>query len=314
MRVKFLALSLASLLVAAACGGAKTHSSIATGTPELEQPKFGYDANKALGTGGKTGGTSAGTRPTAQPAGGGTTTGGSYHPPTANYLALGPQDNQDLAYNAYFYLNRIVPKIVIEIDAVPGWEPSRSAVELLVQRLRSVADKPGGIEVRPYGTLPARDTWSLPELRVLEQQKRNYHSSKTQVVMHIMYVNGEYGEGDHRALGVAFSSVGCALFIERIRNNGLQTVPAVDVERADIVHEAGHILSLVNEGYKSPRDHEDPEHPHHSKSVHSVMYYGIDSDVVYTLFHNLNTRPPTDFDADDRADLQDVKNRRLVVG
>jgi hypothetical protein len=305
--IRFWSACCALLLLAIACGGAKIQTKVA-GTPEPDQPKFGYDANKYLGAGGHAAGTGAETRTS------GSTTGGSGSPvqPRSNSIPTGgPSDIYGLGYNAFYYLNRTVPKIQIEIDAVKGYAPTRSAVDLLVQRLRSVADKPGGIQVLPYGTLPGQDEWSVDDLRKADQKYRNYHSSPDVAVIHILYVNGSSAEG---ALGVAFASGGCALFIQGIREGALPTVSAESVEKADIVHEVGHLLSLVNIGYTSPRDHEDPNHRGHSNNIESVMYWQIDNVGVFAVFRGLNRVPPTDFDADDRADLRDVKDRRLLVG
>jgi hypothetical protein len=219
-----------------------------------------------------------------------------------------PSDLEALGFNAFYYLNARVPKIVIEIDAVEGFEPKRSAVDLLVQRLGSVADKPGGVQVLPYGRLPGKPTWSVGDLAKADEKYRNAHSSASVAVIHILYVDGRSEEG---WLGVAFRSGSAAIAIETLREGGLPTVPAEAVEKAAIVHEVGHLLSLVNIGYRSPRDHEDPSHPSHSKSLNSVMYHAVDDVGVYAIFRGLNRLPPTDFDGDDRADLADVKAGKL---
>lgn len=220
----------------------------------------------------------------------------------------GPSDDAALGANSFFYLNGTVGKLVIEIDHVEGYAPTMAAVDLLVQRLRSVADKPEGIQVLAYGKIPGRDSWSLEDLKRAERQSRTNHSSPVAAVMHILYLNGRFAEG---ALGVAFSSSAAAVFIEDLRANEVPTVPAEAVERATLVHEAGHLLALVNITYRSPRDHEDPNSPGHSKNIESVMYAAVDNVGVFTVFRGLDRMPPTDFDTDDRADLADLKSGKL---
>ena len=91
----------------------------------------------------------------------------------------------------------------------------------------------------------------------------------------------------------------------------MPTVPAVAAEKATLVHEVGHLLALVNITYRSPRDHHDEENQGHSTNVNSVMYHAVDTVGVFTLFRGMNRQPPTDFDADDRADLADLKSSKL---
>lgn len=220
-----------------------------------------------------------------------------------------PTDDGPLGSNAFFFLNARVPRLVIEIDAVEGFEPSRGAIDLLVERLRSVCSKPDGVRVPPYGRIQGRETWTIGDVRRAEKASRTARNSSSQAVMHVLYLNGAPDQGG--AIGVAYGASGAAIFIEEIRANALPTVPAEDVEKASLVHEAGHLLSLVNLGYESPRDHEDPEHEGHSTNPDSVMYPVIDNVGVFTLFQGLGRLPPTDFDADDRADLADVKKGAL---
>ena len=67
-----------------------------------------------------------------------------------------------------------------------------------------------------------------------------------------------------------------------------------------LTHEIGHLLALVNIGYESAHDHEDPEHRGHSKSRGSVMYWQIEDKGLVAL---ITGGPATDFDDDDRDDL-----------
>jgi hypothetical protein len=67
------------------------------------------------------------------------------------------------------------------------------------------------------------------------------------------------------------------------------------------IHELGHLFALVNIGYHSHIDHEDPKHPHHSTDKQSVMYYEIDQ---RHLLQQFVAGPPQDFDSDDESDLR----------
>jgi len=111
-------------------------------------------------------------------------------------------------------------------------------------------------------------------------------------------------------IGIAYSSSTDVIFEQAIRDAATPLVSAQEIEQAAMVHEVGHLLSLVNLTYHSPRPHEDPNHPGHSSDPNSVMYWAIDNVGVATLLGG-HTQPPTGFDPDDLADLNDVKAGKL---
>ncbi len=117
--------------------------------------------------------------------------------------------------------------------------------------------------------------------------------------MWVCYVGGSYADSD-TALAVSFSASSFAIFRDRIDDATTALILAAEVERSVLVHEAGHLLALVNIGYRSRFDHEDPAHPHHSNNTASVMYWAVEDVSVRNL---LRGGPPDDFDEADRADL-----------
>jgi hypothetical protein len=126
--------------------------------------------------------------------------------------------------------------------------------------------------------------------------------------MYLLFVNGKADSG---ALGTAYNASSDILFEQSIRGASDGVVTAQEIEQSAVIHEVGHILSLVNEGYTSPRPHEDSQHPGHSNDPKSVMYWVIDNVGVATLLGG-RTVPPNDYDSDDRADLNDVRNKKLI--
>jgi len=74
------------------------------------------------------------------------------------------------------------------------------------------------------------------------------------------------------------------------------------------VHEYGHLVALVNNGYESPHDHEDPDHPNHSNNDDSVMYWAIESQ---DIANQIDGEPPNNFDSDDLDDLRLMKEGKL---
>lgn len=220
------------------------------------------------------------------------------------------QDYGETGQNAFFYLNSQVPELVVELDAVQGQAPSQATLSLLHERLESVADKPAGIRLLPIETIPAssKTEWTMTDISVVEEQNRDNFNSREKAVIYILFLNGEPKDGG--AIGIAYASSSMVIFTQRIRGAATPLVSAESIEKAAAVHEVGHLLSLVNLGYTSPRDHADPEHPSHSKNPGSVMYWAVDNVGVATLLGG-RTEPPNDYDGDDRADLADVKAGKL---
>ena len=190
-------------------------------------------------------------------------------------------------------------RLVIEIAYVAGRKPSQDSVDHLTSILRREANKPDGI-IPTFEEIPStRDSYSLTDLANLEARYRRLHSSGSVATIWIVALNGRYS-GSDSVLGLAFTATATVMFEDQIRNAATLFVSSTAIERSVITHETGHLLGLVNIGYHSAYDHEDPQHPHHSKYKTSVMYWAIEDMSIAAI---LSGGPPDDFDQYDRADL-----------
>lgn len=209
----------------------------------------------------------------------------------------GPVGGMALAY----LRDEIARSLVVEIDYVEGKRPADTAIAHLQSVLGREVDKPGGIRFLVDDKIPAsRSSWNGGDIEDLERRYRDRHSGGDTATVWIVYLNGRFEDGSG-ALGVAFRASRIALFKDRIADAAIPTVPASRVERSVIVHEVGHVLSLVNLGWESPRDHEDPAHAGHSRNRASVMFWAVETVSVNSI---LQGGPPEGFDADDRDDLR----------
>ena len=200
----------------------------------------------------------------------------------------------------------------IEIDHAPGYRPFSSSTELLVERLESVCDKPEGVRiVFNEVSFDHTGTWSANDVR--EQawlHKDNAVREGKTLHWQIIFPQGVYE--DDSVLGIAVDASTIALFSDSIETaDGPFGRPSVEeVENSVIVHEVGHLLGLVNLVYTSPANHEDSSHKGHSNNDNSVMYWAIEStDLTNFIFGTL----PTEFDADDRADLAGLADGSISV-
>ena len=197
-------------------------------------------------------------------------------------------------------------KLHIEINYVTDNAPDSDAINLLKQRIKDVSDKTS-ITVSQSAFGSTDNSYSLEEIIDIEKKERERFKSDETFVIHILYLNGEYQDND-KTLGLAYTGSSFVLFKEKIEDASFLLISPADIEKSVIVHEFGHLLGLINNGYQSPHDHEDSQHPNHSNNEESVMYWAIESQ---DIGNQIDGEPPNEFDADDLDDLRLMKEGKL---
>ena len=197
-------------------------------------------------------------------------------------------------------------KLHIEINYVTDNSPDTDAVDILKQRIKEVSDKTV-ITVSQSAFGSTDNSYSLEEIVNIEKTQRERFKSGDTFVIHILYLNGEYQDND-KTLGLAYTGSSFVLFKEKIEDASFLLISSTDIEKSVIVHEFGHLLGLINNGYQSPHDHEDSQHPNHSNNEESVMYWAIESQ---DIGNQISGEPPNEFDADDLDDLRLMKEGNL---
>ncbi len=188
-----------------------------------------------------------------------------------------------------------------------GYNPD--AMELVKTRLNQVCDKPGGIQIIAEEINFAEDnSWSADDVRKVRWKHGSDAMDGSTLNWYFIFPKGTYN--DDSVLGVAVDASTVAVFKDSIEEsvNFIGRPSAEEIERAVTVHEAGHLLGLVNLVYTSPIDHEDPDHPGHSSNDESVMYWAIDSSSIGNIFSG---SIPDEFDADDLYDLEGMASGEL---
>ena len=133
---------------------------------------------------------------------------------------------------------------------------------------------------------------------------RNAHFAQggRQVVLRLLYLHGAFN-GDRSILGASVRRDVTAIFQDQVAAAaGLVTNPQT-IQDATTVHEVGHLMGLVDLYLNTRRG--DPNHPGHSRNPGSVMYWAVESDAIAQL---LGAPIPTEFDDDDLADLNTIRN------
>ena len=198
-------------------------------------------------------------------------------------------------------------RLHIEINYVTGNAPDSDAINLLKTRIEEVTDK-SSISVSQNSFGSTDESYTLEEILDIEKAQRQRYKSGNTFIIHILYLNGEYQDND-QALGLAYKGSSFVLFKEKIDDASFLLISDEDIEKSVIVHEFGHLLGLVNNGYQCDHpDHEDPDHPNHSSNEESVMYWAIESQEISS---QIDGEPPNNFDSKDLDDLEKMKDGRL---
>lgn len=231
---------------------------------------------------------------------------------TGSGEALTPADDAaGVGTNARAILRRDRPTLVVEIDVQDGVEVDQAAVDHLASVLGRVVDKPGGIVFEGGNTFEDdRTSWTADDLRSAVAANRTTATTDERVSVHVLYVAGSHADdgGQTNAIGLAYSASTVAIFPQRWQGMVSLLGSSTAIERAVLVHELGHLMGLVNIGYQSDIDHEDPDHPGHSSNRDSVMFHAIESTLIGQAF---NGPPPDQFDDADRSDLEGLRTGRL---
>lgn len=232
----------------------------------------------------------------ASGASGGTTSDGDPDP----IYAASRKGNSEFAGPLLKPAPKGAKKIVYQLMVQSGKGPAGATVEQVVNMLRRVSGKT--VEVPAAVELPAGPTnWKTSELHSYADRYTKIKSSTEAAVLNVLFVKGQH-ESSSSILGVASRADVITMFPDRYRNLGAGLNPQA-IEEAVIMHETGHILSLV--GLEIRPERQDKERPGHSRNKESVMYWAVETDDIINAFVGA---PPKTFDREDLADLETIRN------
>lgn len=208
------------------------------------------------------------------------------------------------------------PDLVVEVDHVEGGAPSEEALAVLERALVNVTDKRSILVTEPSRIPDLPEQHNETQLLRAHADTLDMATNRTAAVLHLLYVNGNY-EDTPEALGLAYSwnrispvfvypdEIDKLAAPDPVPGNLSTPNPAPEkVERSVLVHEAGHVLGLVNSTTPMVHDRADPEHPRHSANEESVMYWSADRRSAALEHLEDNEHLPYKFDARDLQDLR----------
>ena len=188
--------------------------------------------------------------------------------------------------------------LVVEPLAQQGAAPDPDALEHLKASLSRVTGR--DVPVSAATALPGEArAWRGPELIALADRYAIRPPGSATIRM--LFVHG-HAENRPQIMGAALRGDVAVVFMEKVGRAGGLVGNSTDAQRAVMLHEAGHLLGLVDNYLATGRG--DPESPSHSPNPESVMYSGVDTTVSGQF---VGEDWPDGFDEDDLADLAAIK-------
>ncbi len=203
--------------------------------------------------------------------------------------------------------------VVIEIQAMQGFEPTAQTKTALQNFIMARVNKPGGVTIVTDPVIPAQGkaAYSLDEVGQLEATNRQSYSTGTQLVTYFLFLDGPSADDDaesgRKILAYAYQNTSMAVFEKTIKSlsGGLGQASTATLETTVVEHEFGHLLGLENLNPGSPMQsaHQDTEHGNHCSVKSCLMYWSANSSDVLGNLLSLGGTPPT-LDAQCLADLK----------
>jgi len=217
--------------------------------------------------------------------------------------------------NPFLLTNLVSGRIVVEIDWIEGHEPDPVALELLQERLRTSGPPAKQIRIQLDDEIPLAIWESVPgdfRARSVQLGPHLDHDPGNWLEEELIYV--VYVPGRPEFLGWTRTMTyerdddlwvvpTIFMFPETIEHKAQLWVTARRIERAILVHEAGHVLGLV-----ADPDHQERDNPRHCTEPPCVMAHMGTRAQLYNAFPALfGGKVPDDFGDKCRADMTRVK-------
>lgn len=188
-----------------------------------------------------------------------------------DYKALGFSAKDLLTATPYSLLQ-------VQIDYMPGNQPDDKSIDGLTIFLKSLINKPGGIQVTTKEIAPSgKTTLSVTDIVSIEKKNRSIFTGGTAIGVHILITDADYNLND--ILATSYWNTSICIFGKKLNENsgGSGQVSRTTLLTTIFEHEFGHLMGLVNQGSPMQVNHRDPDNGAHCNNPDCLMFYDIES-------------------------------------
>lgn len=167
----------------------------------------------------------------------------------------------------------------VEIQYMEGFAPDPEALYNLRAFLWKYLNKPAGIFIETKQIDVAADSiLNRKDVLMLEQQNRTVYNNEKELGVYLLYTNGAYI--NPKILGLAYQNTSAVIFGKMIQDHSgkIGRPDRTKLETTILLHEAGHLLGLINTGSEMLSAHQDEDHTSHCSNKDCLMYYLIGTD------------------------------------
>jgi hypothetical protein len=216
-----------------------------------------------------------------------------------DFPLLNSANNNGIGTSARELLTGTKPKLLIEIQYMPGYQLQQQTIINLSSFLKTYINKTDIQVIQKEIPETGADIKSLADIARIEQQCRTTFNTNDQVSVYVLVTNSFYKTDN--VLGAAFRNTSVCMFGKIIQQHygGMDQSSRVRIESRVLEHEFGHLLGLVDLGSPMQTSHRDAGHGNHCNSATCLMDYGVETSVGLPAIGNIPI-----LDANCRSDLQ----------
>lgn len=212
---------------------------------------------------------------------------------------------------AHMYLtDNEYANLEIEYDYVNGYGPDDGSRNQLLYIINKYCEKE---EVKDriddkIKNEDRRNFYTEEDIYNLNDEYQDVTRHRDTMIIHILFLDGLW-EKDKDVLGLSYGGNKIVVFKQAIIGISDKSInlEVLDIEKSVIVHEFGHLLSLVGINYDS--DHEVKNHHCSQEEGSCVMASSVEVNIG-----KFTQAPPTDLCPLCQDDIEEIKNKEIGLG
>ncbi|MCC5940110.1 MAG: hypothetical protein JJU37_01095 [Balneolaceae bacterium] len=177
-------------------------------------------------------------------------------------------------------------ELIVEVQYMNGYRPENSALENLERFLEERLNKSAITIMEPQEiSSGGESSYSASDVRDIEEENRTAWSEEGRLAAYILILDAEFDQ--ENVLGIAHFNTSMALFGETVDrvSGGIGQPSRSVVETTILLHEAGHLFGLVNNGIEMQEPHHDEENGAHCDVDSCLMYFAVNTtDFIANVF------------------------------